>query len=190
MTLNEIQQILDEYLELFPDEAKRLERLQHRLAIDEVFNDRYNFQGHGTGSAIVLSPDRRKVLMIFHNHFQRWLQPGGHWESEEDNPWTVAQREVEEETGVQIATLLPVVAAKSHVPLDIDSHDVTARPHKNEPAHIHHDFRYVFLAKSEELMPQISEVSKAEWVGIDSSDKRLASIANAVKKLKDLHFLR
>lgn len=184
MTLNEMQKLVDEYLEVFPDEAKRLARLQQRLEIDEVFNNRNSFQGHGTGAAIVLSPDKTKMLLIYHKLFKGWYQPGGHWDPGDPSPWIVAQREAEEETSVEIAHLIPVVKDKPHIPLDIDSHDVPARPSKNEPPHIHHDIRYVFLAKSEAVKPQESEVDSVQWVPIaDPNDPRLANVRSIVQKL-------
>ncbi|HSW75270.1 MAG TPA: NUDIX domain-containing protein [Candidatus Saccharimonadales bacterium] len=188
MTTNEVQQIIDQYLRLFPGEAKDLDELQKRLEIDEVFNNRASFSGHGAGGAIVLSPDRTKILLIHHRILKKWFQPGGHWDPEDVDPWSVARREAEEETGVKIATLLPI-AENSHIPIDINTHHIPANVKKHEPAHLHHEFRYVFLAASEDLSPQEAEVHEAQWVLLDSKSPKLRSVKAIVQKLQSLNLI-
>lgn len=73
-----LHDILTDYLSIFPEEEGSLCRLQEQVEADELLNDRRNFNGHITGSAIILSPDRTRVLFIHHNLFKRWQQPGGH----------------------------------------------------------------------------------------------------------------
>ncbi len=40
--------------------------------------------GHLTGSALVVDPDDRRILLLFHAKLQRWLQPGGHADGDGD----------------------------------------------------------------------------------------------------------
>lgn len=189
MTIHELQQIVDEYLRVFPDEAGKLDRLQKRLDIDEIFNNRKSFAGHGTCGALVLSPDKKKLLLINHNFLQRWLQPGGHWDPEDPNPWTVARREAEEETGITGLNLMPLIADKPHVPIDIDSHDIPANDKKREPAHVHHDFRYVFVADSEDLKIHDSEVSDARWIPLVEIDQFAPEFTLLVAKIQNSNIL-
>ena len=42
-----------------------------------------------------------KILLIFHKKFQKYIQPGGHIEDDEE-PYETAIREVYEETGIKI----------------------------------------------------------------------------------------
>lgn len=72
--------------------------LQHLAAYDDLFT-RNNPVMHFTASAWVVSPDRKQVLMVYHNIYQSWSWTGGHADGEEDL-LTVAIREVQEETGV------------------------------------------------------------------------------------------
>lgn len=179
-----VAEIVTDYLSVFPDEAEGLRPLQERLTRDEQFNHRKSFDGHGTGAAIVLSPDRKKLLMVYHKILDRWVQPGGHWDPEDPNPWTVAQREAEEETGVDIAAALHIDPDRPHIPVDINPHLIPENPAKKEPAHHHYDFRYPFIAVSEAVKPEEKEVSAVAWVPIDSEDPRLQYVWPYIAKLR------
>ena len=190
MSTDEIKQIASAYLEYFPEEATEVKRLFARLDGAEQFNNRKSFTGHGTGAALVLSPDRTKLLLIHHLALDKWMQPGGHWDPEDAAPWDVARREAEEETGVQIAQRLHLDSSHSDTPIDIDVHDIPERPARNEPAHAHYDFRYVFVAASEQLTPQLDEVTSAVWVPLgDLSDQRLEHVQLCVAKMQALDFI-
>ena len=58
-----------------------------------------------TASAWVLSPDRRQVVMVYHNIYNSWSWTGGHADGDRDL-LAVAMREVTEETGLQRLELL------------------------------------------------------------------------------------
>jgi 8-oxo-dGTP pyrophosphatase MutT (NUDIX family) len=51
--------------------------------------------GHLTGSAAVVDPTSRRLLLLFHAKVRRWLQPGGHADGD-GNLAAVALREAEE----------------------------------------------------------------------------------------------
>ena len=139
---------------------------------------RAQLRGHLTGSGFVLDSTRRHVLLLHHARLDRWLQPGGHGEGEWD-PRAIALREIEEETGLRPADLMPF---PSEAILDVDVHPIPARP--GEPAHPHLDVRYGFVAR-DGAQPRISEESKAlRWVALDElpSDAD-ASLRRAVQKL-------
>ena len=102
--------------------------------------DRAIAEGHLTGSALVVAEDGSAVLLLRHRKLQRWLQPGGHAEGGEMRGEDVALREAREETGLVDLRLHPAAAR----PLDVDVHDIPARP--GEPAHQHLDLRYLVLA--------------------------------------------
>ncbi|MGF7228796.1 MAG: NUDIX hydrolase [Candidatus Saccharibacteria bacterium] len=189
MDIAAVQELVNDYLTVFPDEAEELRLLQERLKRDEQFNHRKSFGGHGTGAAIVLSPDHTKVLLIHHKGLGKWMQPGGHWDPEDPNPWTVAQREAEEETGVTMAEALHVDVDRPHIPLDIESHHIPANPAKDEPEHYHHDMRYAFVAKDEKLTPQKAEVLEAVWIPVNSEDDRLTHIWGCLAKLRQFDFI-
>lgn len=120
-------------------------------------------RGHITTSALIIDPETKKILIIHHRQFNRWLPPGGHHEGG-DLLSESALREAFEETGIQTAKLHPW--HKRHAtPLDIDTHPIGARPLKNEGEHWHHDFMYAFAGYSaQQLIAQTSEVLDAKWI--------------------------
>lgn len=94
--------------------------------------------GHITTSAIVLSPDGGKVLLVFHPRLRRWLQPGGHLETPDRTIVDAARREVLEETGVLVdPEFAPAL-------IGVDVHDIPAA--RGEPLHRHHDLVFRFVA--------------------------------------------
>jgi 8-oxo-dGTP pyrophosphatase MutT (NUDIX family) len=187
VTTRELADILVEYLNVYPEETQSLQLLQDQLTAGETLNSRKNFRGHITGAGIVLSPDKSKLLVVHHKFFDDWSQPGGHWEAGDPNPRTAAKREVIEETNADIAEQSPIAGNDLQIPLDIETYAYDARPEKNEPAHFHHDFRYVFLAKSENLKPQKSEVNSATWMPFD--DPRLKNIQKSIAKLRQFKII-
>lgn len=66
---------------------------------DDLFT-RQNETAHFTASAWVVTPDRSRALMAYHNQYDSWAWLGGHADGETDL-LAVALREVREESGVQ-----------------------------------------------------------------------------------------
>ncbi len=59
---------------------------------------------HFCASAFVINPVDKKILLVKHGIWNRWVQPGGHMEDNE-TPEETAIREVFEETGVKISLI-------------------------------------------------------------------------------------
>src|SRR4051794_11904130 len=55
---------------------------------------------HVTASALIVHPPSQRVLLRWHVKMRGWLQVGGHFDEDEHDPWEVACREAEEETGL------------------------------------------------------------------------------------------
>jgi 8-oxo-dGTP pyrophosphatase MutT (NUDIX family) len=145
--------------------------------------DRGIVEGHLTGSAIVVSADGRRVLLLHHRKLGRWLQPGGHADRGETSGEQVALREALEETGLVGLTLHPSAPR----PLDVDVHAIPERP--GEPAHEHLDLRYLVVApESAALAPQLAELHAIRWVPWDevaalSPDRGLRRALRKAKRL-------
>jgi len=146
------------------DEAEDRDR---RLVLDFVQRhsdpfDRRLPEGHLTGSAITVSGDGRRVLLLWHRKLERWLQPGGHAEPGESAGEQVALREATEETGIPGLGLHP----EAPRPIDVDVHQIPARP--GEPAHAHLDLRYLVVAPPGSVpAPDLLELHAARWVAWD-----------------------
>ena len=131
--------------------------------------------GHLTGSGFVLDATRTKLLLLHHGRLDRWLQPGGHGEGETD-PRQIALREIEEETGLR--DLVPLGEGI----FDVDVHGIPERP--LEPAHLHLDLRYAFVAAAS-AAPRLSHESRAlQWFALDALPGDAdASLRRAIRKL-------
>lgn len=112
------------------------------------------FPAHFTGSAFVVSADGARSLLHHHRKLDRWLQFGGHCDGEED-VLSVAQREANEESGIQ-----GLVVASSR-PFDLDIHEIPA--FADEPTHLHYDVRYVLIAPEQAEIQTSPESKEVRW---------------------------
>jgi len=127
--------------------------------------DRAILEGHLTGSAITVSHDGARVLLLHHRKLDRWLQPGGHGDPGERTGEEVALREALEESGIRGLALHPWAPR----PLDVDVHDIPARG--REPAHQHLDLRYLVVAPENAVItPDLEELHEIRWVPWDEID--------------------
>ena len=114
--------------------------------------------GHLTGSAWIVSPDRRRTLLTHHRKLDRWLQLGGHADGEADL-LAVAAREAREESGLER------VRAASPDLFDFDRHWIPARG--AESGHWHYDFRFLFTADPAAALAISSESKDLAWVELE-----------------------
>jgi 8-oxo-dGTP pyrophosphatase MutT (NUDIX family) len=127
-------------------EAKHLATIRQFVSENsDAFWQRTTLAGHVTGSAFVINAARTHTLLLHHAKLNRWVQPGGHLDDSDDSPARGALREALEETG--IAALL----LASEDIFDVDVHAIPERnksgdPSQHEPAHFHHDARYLVIA--------------------------------------------
>ncbi|MCU0695596.1 MAG: NUDIX hydrolase [Myxococcaceae bacterium] len=125
---------------------------------------REQWPAHFTGSAVVVTPDGAKVLLVLHAKLNRWLQPGGHADPADGGAMeATALREAREETGLEVS-LHPGAPR----PLDVDVHVIPAR--KLEPEHRHLDVRSLVVAQNPEaLAHDPAESHGAQWLSWDEA---------------------
>jgi 8-oxo-dGTP pyrophosphatase MutT (NUDIX family) len=112
-------------------------------------------EGHLTGSAAVVDPASRQVLLLLHTKVRRWLQPGGHADGD-GNLARVALREAEEETGIAgLRVLVPAI--------DLDVH-VFHHAAGTEPDHLHLDVRHLVVAPPGAEPDGNEESTALRWV--------------------------
>ncbi|HSD28976.1 MAG TPA: NUDIX hydrolase [Vicinamibacteria bacterium] len=147
------------------EEARDRERILEFVLGHERPFDRGIAEGHLTGSAITVSADGSRVLLLHHRKLDLWLQPGGHGDPGETTGEEVAQREALEESGLRGLRLHPTAPR----PLDVDVHDIPARG--REPAHEHLDLRYLVVAPEDAtIAPDLAELHEIRWVPWDEVD--------------------
>jgi 8-oxo-dGTP pyrophosphatase MutT (NUDIX family) len=147
-----------------PEEARDRDRILAFVGRHADPFDRRIAEGHLTGSAITVSHDGARVLLLHHRKLDRWLQPGGHAEQGETAGEDVALREALEETGIRGLAL----HAAAPRPLDVDVHEIPARG--SEPAHDHLDLRYLVVAPADAVIaPDLAELHAIRWVRWDET---------------------
>lgn len=154
--------LLDRYETRHPDERETLDRIRVLLATREDAFQRTCFEpGHITSSAWIVSRESGAALFTHHRKLERWLQLGGHADGESD-VLVSALREAEEESGLAGFRALPLVGGPEI--LDVDVHEIPAR--KDEPAHEHHDIRFLLEVSEDQPISRAERESKEiRWFG-------------------------
>lgn len=132
--------------------------------------------GHITASAVLLTPDRDRVLLTLHPRLGRWVQLGGHCERGDATLAAAALREATEESGIDGLVIDPV-------PVHLDIHPVTCS--LGVPTR-HFDVRFRVIAPAG-ARPVISDESDdlrfwpidALPPGFDTADRELIAAALA-----------
>lgn len=154
------------------EEGYRRQMVDFLATVDDCF-ERSHASRHFTASALVLDPSSGHVLLMHHRKLDRWLQPGGHADGECDL-LAVAQKEVEEETGL-VGLRVPSAA-----PFDLDIHLIPAR--KSDPDHYHYDVRFLFEGDRNSALVQNHESKGLQWVELEKA-KELAGSESVSRML-------
>ena len=150
------QVIRDDVATRRPVDARERAALADFLArfdsLSEPFSETAN-RVHVTGSAIVVTTDRRRVLRHKHKRLGLWLQPGGHIEPDE-LPWDGARREAAEETGLPVELVVPDEGLPRLLHVDV---------HPGPRKHTHLDLRYLVESPHVPPAPPVGESQDVQW---------------------------
>ncbi len=122
---------------------------------------------HFTATVIVLTDSHPvRILLGLHNKLNVWLPPGGHIHGNE-NPLEAAIRECREETGIDIAGVMPSAQPLDHhaamlpVPRFFFEEEIPA--HGDQPTHMHLDCIYVVRIPQQDVRFPAAEYQAMRW---------------------------
>lgn len=149
---------LEQYRPWNEQEERDRTELLRRLRSGEDLYTRDNSAGHLTASAWVVSPDRRQVLMAYHNIYDSWSWLGGHADGDRDL-LAVALREVREESG--LTAVRPV--SRSIYSVEI----LTVDGHEKRGAYVssHLHLNVTYLLEADPADPVRCKPDENSWVG-------------------------
>jgi len=114
---------------------------------------------HLTGSALIVDPANRRVLLRWHQRQQAWLQVGGHGDPGERDPLAIALREAAEETGLTDLVPWPDASVRQVVIVDVP-------PARHEPAHEHADIRFTLATASPDAIRAENPEAPLRWLSL------------------------
>lgn len=121
---------------------------------------------HFCASVFVINPENKKILLIKHKKFNKWVQPGGHIEDDE-TPEEAALREVYEETGVRVKLL------GTRFPREDDFiRPLGIQKNRGSNGDLHVDITYVGVPiNSEQLTLNKEEATDVNWFSRSELDE-------------------
>ncbi len=113
---------------------------------------------HFCASVFIINPINKKILLIHHKKFNRWVQPGGHI-NENETFEEAALREAFEETGVKVRLL------GERFPREDDYiRPLGIQKNRNNKGDLHIDVIYAAVpVNCVDTSPQTSEAYNARW---------------------------
>jgi len=168
----ELIQQLHSYKTSFAEEQVFIERFLELLNHPNAYQ-RMHLPGHITGSAWIVNEAFDEALLVHHAKLNKWVQPGGHADGDE-NILAVALREAQEETGIFHFEILPTI-------FDMDIHTIPAR--KDFPEHQHYDIRFLMKPLPDQSIAVSEESLDVKWIAL--ADLENFTKERSVLRMKD-----
>jgi 8-oxo-dGTP pyrophosphatase MutT (NUDIX family) len=181
----ELAAALRGYLDRAGDDPREAGRVREVLELDDPWDRSTPL--HVTGSAVVVHPATRRVLLRWHDLMRAWLHVGGHASPGETSPFAVALREAREETSLPDLEPWPDPSA----PLLVDAVVVPVPEARGMPAHEHCDLRYLLSTRRPEAARAEKPSARIRWltlaeaveaVGEDNLQITLARVAGPLSQ--------
>ena len=157
-----LKEKIEQYIPYNEQEMTDKKELLRILDVKENYFVRENLAAHFTASGWVVSPDRTKTLMAYHNLYDSWAWLGGHADGEMDL-LSVARKEVCEESG-----LTDVVPVSEDI-FSLEILPVFGHEKKGTyvPSHLHLNITFLLEADPEaEIHHKPDENSKVGWFAL------------------------
>ena len=154
---------INKYIPFNEEEEKDKIVILNALRSKYDYFNRTNLFAHFSASAWVLSKDKKKILMAYHNIYDSWSWLGGHADGNY-NLKEVALKEVKEESGLNNIRLLSEDIFSLEV-LTVDGH---YKKGEYVNSHLHLNITYLIEADDkEEIRIKDDENSDIAWFDID-----------------------
>lgn len=161
--MNTLKQQAEAYIPFNEQETRDRALLLNWIESGQDILTRKNEVAHLTASAWVVSPDRKQVLMAYHNLYNSWAWLGGHADGESDL-LSVAMREAREESGIE--NVRPV----SRDIFSIETLCVEGHEKRGQyvPCHLHLNVTYLLEADpNQPLRAKPDENSAVAWIAVE-----------------------
>jgi 8-oxo-dGTP pyrophosphatase MutT (NUDIX family) len=170
---------LDGYVAEAADAAD-VARLREAMAAGDVWTRGAPL--HVTGSAIVVHPPTKRVLLRWHERYGIWNHVGGHADDGEMDPYVTARREAEEETGLR--DLRPWPGPEPEI---VFVQIVPVPAAKGEPDHEHADVNYVLATDDPDAIAEEHDDAELRWLPMDEARAMVNfHVAELLDRVRDL----
>ena len=154
---------IEDYVPFNEQEHRDKAQILAFLHSGEDLLTRNNSVAHLTASAWVVSPDRKQVIMVYHNLYHSWSWMGGHADGDADL-LQVARKEVMEECGLTELTVVSPDIFSLEV-LCVAGHE---KKGQYVSSHLHLNVTYLFEADpAKELHIKPDENRGVGWVNVE-----------------------
>lgn len=158
-----LKEKIERYVPYNEQEEADKQELLRILELNENYFIRENLAAHFTASGWVISPDRTKTLLAYHNLYNSWAWLGGHADGETDL-LSVALKEVREES--RLKEVFPVSEDVFSLEiLPVFGHEKNG---KYVSSHLHLNVTFLLEADpTAEIHNNPDENSKVGWFDLD-----------------------
>ena len=146
--------ILHQYRQSFPHEHHTISACEKYLQLCKKNHE--TLPQYTTGSAWLINPSDGKILLTHHKKLERWLQPGGKINAQDNlSIQHTALRQAQEILGIkQIALSSPDL-------FHLDIHYIPAQ--KNQEAHYYYDFCFLHHLTEDHPLNKSNDSSDLRW---------------------------